>query len=528
MGQLLQILGRGMQIETAELIWNWLGQVNEKITRSNPAQAKLLDKIIEQANEKKTTLLRQHLDEFRRLYPNSHYADLAGGAAALADNRLTDAFDLLKRVYSRCPRNITALYALGHCCERLDRQDDAIAYYQDCLKFKNYLLLPRQRLAAIYFKNGQIQKTIREYQLLAAEYPDDMPTLLTLGYLYIAAGKHKTAADTFSTAILIQPENFSPDTDPIDSLIETGDLYDALAEIDTALADHPDRPDLLLRRASVHAQLGNLDEALSYYNQTLEVAPNFLEANIRLGTHYLGLARHSSAAQQFTRAALLNDRIVDAYLGLATAQKLADNISEALVSLSLAAAIEANSPLLLSEAARLHFHPHSYGQSDADTGSIKSILNAYNRLLHLRPHNPELHHRFGILLMSIGRLHQAIDSFRTAIQLNPTFTSARNKLILGLHETDEKALALENLIPPTCLQPDTLLLHYRLAVLYCDKIKFASSLLDLEQWLHETLTAHDAALNISVVLQNLGLIDPAVAAWDSICLAAQHAADPIT
>ena len=94
----------------------------------------------------------------------SHYVNLAAAAIALADGRLNDAFDLLKSVYSKCPRNVTALYALGHCCERLGREEDAIAFYQDCLKFKNHLQFPRQRLAAIYFKNGQIEKTITEYQ----------------------------------------------------------------------------------------------------------------------------------------------------------------------------------------------------------------------------------------------------------------------------------------------------------------------------------------------------------------------------
>jgi len=525
MGQLLEILGRGIEVATEDLIWHWLSQTAGTLAESDLSHAQLLNKIIELASAKKPTMLQERLAEYRRAHPRSHYADLIAAAVALADNRLTEAFDMLSLVYSRCPGNITALYALGHCCERLERQNDAIAFYQDCLKFKNYLQLPRQRLAAIYFKDNQVEKTIREYQLLAAESPDDLSTLLTLAYLYVAAGEYKCAADTFSTAILIQPDNFCPDTDPIDSLIEAGDLNDALDEIDGALEQHPDRPDLLLRRASVLAELDQQEQALVHYNHTIAVCPDFLEANIKLGSHYLRLGRPASAAMQFTRAAHVNDRIVSAYLGLATAQKLAGSNSEALISLSLASAIETNGPLLLAEAARLQFHNPTDDDSDIKPQPIGRVLDAHSQLLKLRPQNPELHYRLGTLLMSVGRLHQATELFTRALELNPTFSLARNKLAVCLYETDEKALALENLVPPGCLQPDMLQLYYRVALLYCDKVKFASSLLNLEQWLNESLASTDAAVNISIVLQNLGLLDPANATWGNLCQTANCPAD---
>jgi hypothetical protein len=66
--------------------------------------------------------------------------------------------------------------------------------------------------------------------------------------------------------------------------------------------------------------------------------------------------------------------------------------------------------------------------------------------------------------------------------------------------------------------------YYRIAILYCDKIRFASSLLNLEQWLNDSLAATDAVVNISVVLQNLGLIDPAVSTCESF---AQLTSQPV-
>jgi tetratricopeptide (TPR) repeat protein len=513
MGQLLSIIGNGIGVEIADLIWHCLRQSAETLAKTDPAHSQMLDKVVDLADEKKTSLLRHRLEEYRSAHPRSHYVHLAAAAIALSDSRLNDTFDLLKSVYSKCPRNVTALYALGHCCERLGREDDAIAFYQDCLKFKNHLQFPRQRLAAIYFKNGQTEKTIAEYKLLAAEYPDDLSILLTLAHLYIAVSQYKLAIDTFSTAILIQPDNFSPENDEIDSLIEAGDTNDALDMIEKAIEEYPDRPDLLLRRASVFASLGQDDNALDGFNHTVAVCPYFLDANIKLGSHYMRLGKPASAAIQFTRAALINDRIVDAYLGLATAQKLSNNTSEAMTSLSLAATIDTNGPMLFSQAACLQYNSSSAG---LELRPVNTLLDAQTQMLKLRPQNPELHYRLGVLLMSIGRITEATELFQRALQLNPTFAAARNKLAVCLYETDETALALETLNPPTCLQHDTLDLHYRVALLYCDKIKFASCLLDLEQWLHDTFSSTDAVVNISVVLQNLGLLDPAYSTWDNL------------
>ena len=513
MGQLLSIIGNGIGVEIEDLIWYCLRQSAETLAKTDPAHAQMLDKVVDLADARKSSLVRHRLEEYRSAHPRCHYVNLAAAAIAMADSRLNDAFDLLKSVYSKYPRNVTALYALGHCCERLGQEEDAIAFYQDCLKFKNHLQFPRQRLAAIYFKNGQIEKTITEYKLLASEYPDDLSILLTLAHLYTAVSQYKLAIDTFSTAILIQPDNFSPENDKIDSLIEAGELNDAIDMIEKALEEYPDRPDLLLRRASVYASLGQDEQALDELNHTVAVCPHFLDANIKLGSHYLRLGKPASAAIQFTRAALINDRLVDAYLGLATAQKLSNSTSEAAITLSLAATIDANGPMLFAQAACLQCNSPS---EDLKSRPIDIILEAQTQMLKLRPQNPELHYRLGILLMSIGRITEATELFQRALSLNPTFAAARNKLAVCLYETDETAFAIEILTPPNCLQPDTLDLHYRVALLYCDKIKFASCLLDLEQWLHDTLASTDAVVNISIVLQNLGLLDPVSSTWANL------------
>ena len=119
-------------------------------------------------------------------------------------------------------------------------------------------------------------------------------------------------------------------------------------------------------------------------------------------------------------------------------------------------------------------------------------------------------------MMSIGKLDHAIGYFGTALQINPTYTRARNKMAVCLFEKGHKKAALDALIGPDCLDHDTLDLHYKVALLYCNRIKFASSLLNLERHLEHNFASTDATVNISIVLQNLGLLDRAVAMWDNL------------
>ena len=92
-----------------------------------------------------------------------------------------------------------------------------------------------------------------------------------------------------------------------------------------------------------------------------------------------------------------------------------------------------------------------------------------------------------------------------------------------LFETNQKTLALEQLIAPEHLDKDMLELHYKIALLYCDKVKFASSLINLDRLLENNFTCPDAAVNISIVLQNLGLLDRVTAMWDNLSDTANQA-----
>jgi len=518
MSKLLEIFGRAIALDTADLIWHWL-DVTGAAEQENPdQQTVLINKVVELVAERKTDSAQQQLRLYLFDNPSCIHGRLAAAAICLPKGQLEEAIEQLNSVYLRQPNNTMALYALGHCYERLGKEAQAIEFYQDCLKFKNYLQLPRQRLAAIYFKNSQLEKTTLEYELLKEQYPNDMSTLVTLGHLYIAQTDYSKAVDTFNTAILIHPDNFhTQQEDEIDELIRQGRLDEALEQLQQLCQQQPERPDLAIKQAEVLVMLGADYEAVRQYQRAVQLCPDSLEATIKLGTHYLKLQWDRQAAQQFNKAADINDRIVDCYIGLATAQKLAGNLEEALGTLSLAAAIGPNSSFLIAETASLQFKASVGENIEFHTDENHS------EILHALIKSPDLYYRFGVLMLSADRISQAAEAFQAALLINPACTPARTKLVVCLFETGKKQQALELLTGPECIDKGTLELHYRTALLYCDKIRFAGSLINLETNMEKNFAQMDATVNISIVLQNLGLLDRAEAMWDNLSDTTEHA-----
>ncbi len=522
MGGLLEILGQAITVDTPDLIWHWLLERRRAEADAEMPENPQLDLILDLMGHGKLAEAGEQVRQYLFGNPACCLGHMAAAALRLQESNLKEAIEALNSIYMRQPNNTLALYLLGYCFERLGHQPEAIEFYQDCIKFNGYLQLPAQRLGAIYFKDGRLDEAIAQYVPMKENYPDDISTLVTLGYLYIAAGQYSQAVETFNTAILIHPDNFMSNDESIEDLVHEGQFQEALDQIDVLLVDEPGRADLIAKQADILAMMGSITDAITQYQQALRICPDFLEATIKLGTNYLKMHAEQLAAQQFNRAIEINDRIVEAYTGLAAAQNLAGQLPEALNTLSLACAIQPNSAFLFAETAKLIFKAALEANLIATPQDGRTldqhVLTAHQHHLAQFPNNPDLHYRIGILHMNASRFPEALQSFQAALAINPTFARATIKLAVCLFESGSKEEALELIMPARQYDANTLDLYYRTALLYCNRVKFASSMINLQREIESSLSPSlDPATNISIVLQNLGLSDSIGLMWENLC-----------
>ena len=530
MSKLLEIFGRAVTVDTADLIWHWFDVMKRNGAENTTGRANELDEVIELLGERKLDEAREKLNFYLFENPDCPMGRIAAAAICLHRNAIEEAVEQLQSVYMRQPSNTMALYTLGYCYERLGKEAEALEFYQDCIKFKSHLQLPRQRMAAIYFKNGRLDNTIAEYEALTAEHPEDIASMVLLGYLYIANHRYEDAISTFNMAIVSHPDNFHDDVqqDELNELVDSGQYDRAIDNVQWLMNTVGEMPDLYVKMADIYSRVGHVADAIASYENAIRMQPNYLEATIKLGTHHLRSRRAALAAEQFNRAVEINDDIVDAYIGLARAQLLADEVDNALSTLYLAAAIQDNSTLLFSETAILHLQTTLQDESEpAGEGGaaieIADVIKAHESQMANTPESADIHYKYGILMLIAGEMGRAVESFERALEINPTHHRARTKLVLCLHETDRQALATDILIKSEAISLDILELHYKTAILYCDRPKFAEALAHLRSTMKNNFTEPDAVVNVEVVLENLGLIDRAVATWDRLTETAHNA-----
>jgi len=531
MSKLLEIFGKAITVDAADLIWHWFEAMKTESPANTAGRSAELEEVIELLGERKLSEAREKLNFYLFENPDCPMGRMAAAAICLHQNAIEEAVEQLRSVYMRRPSNSMALYTLGYCYERLGKEAQAIEFYQDCIKFKSHLQLPRQRMAAIYFKNGRVENAIAQYEALTAEHPEDIESMVLSGYLLLANHQYENAISTFNMAIVSHPDNFHDDMqqDELIQLVDSGQYERAIENVQWLMSSVGEMPDLYVRMADVYSRVGHVADAIANYENAIRMQPNYLEATIKLGTHYLRMRRPALAAEQFNRAVEINDDIVDAYIGLATAQYLADEADEADATLSLAAAIQQNSTLLFAEMATLHLQTTLRLQPEADPAGeapvmeITDVIRAHERQMASTPKSADIHYKYGILMLIAGQAAKAMRSFETALEINPTHHRARTKLALCLHEAGRQTQALEVLTKAQAISLEMLELHYKTAILYCDRKTFGKALAHLQNTMKDNFTEPDAAVNVAVVLENLGLIDRAVATWDRLTETAHYA-----
>ncbi len=524
MSKLLEIFGKGVTIDSVELVWNWLAAQRP----ATPVQGSLddqLGRVVDLLSDRDFDQAEQALRFYLFEKPDCPRGRIAAASICMQRNDLPGAIEQARSVYLRQPHNTMALYLMGFCHERLGQVDQAIEFYQDCLKFKRHLQLPRQRMAAIYLRDGRIDKAIEEYIILTSEHPEDIESITLLGYLYLASEQYAQAVDAFNLAILSHPDNFNQDgkEDELTPLLEQGLYEQAFENVYSIMEQIGAMPELYVQLGDICRHAGRVTEAISHYEAALRMQPNSLEATIKLGSQYLRDGHPGLAAEQFNKAAEINDEIIDAYAGLAIAQYLAGQSLESEQTLSLAASIHQNSILLFAETAALHLKSSlnqaliQPEESLTRDDIIDTFINGWRKKMSSAGPNADLYYKYGLLLMIRGQIKDAVHWFQRALSVNTTHYRSRIKLCLALREIGQNEEAFAMLRQSTVLPSAMLELHYQTALLFCDKPRFAKAMQHLQT--HNTfhgLSSEDTRDYIEVVLENLGIVDRALSNWSRI------------
>ncbi len=418
-------------------------------------------------------------------------------------------------------------FAIGFLYETAYNIQQAEYYYNCSLEIADNLYNAHQRLAAIKFKQGQIEQSAEHYRQLCKIDPEDIDSRLILAGILLNAGKAREASAEYQIALTIEPDNWTMENETVNAYIKAHQYYQAIELLNESLEKQGEFPDIHLQLAELYAKVGKDELALQHFRKTLEIHPGYLEAMIKLGTYHIQKARYTEAAKCFSQAIEINDRLLNAYVGLAIAQYHLGQDARADETVDLAGAIEPNSSMLFAEVARLELkasaadEARDYLTEHADNRQIANQLiniqtERFAQAIETHPERADWNYRLGLLLKAQGKLQQAAHYFQQAVEINPDYVKALVKLGLVLKELGQHEQARQYLERAVILEPSYSDVHYQLGLVYANQSQYQLAIEHFQKSLESNGQNIDAMSAMAQALENIGLHSQASLAWQSV------------
>ena len=184
---------------------------------------------------------------------------------------------VLKKVLQINPKNDAALYYMAMCHMAQNRADAAEACLDAAIEADSTNFWYRHRLASLYAKTSRPELTIQMYEKLLADYPKKSELYFDLVELYASQGELEKALNTLSEieTVLGMTESIAVYRyNLLQQLGRNEEAYTSLEQYNSRYSS----PYVLAMLAEHQISMYNDSTALAYYDEALELAPEFAAA----------------------------------------------------------------------------------------------------------------------------------------------------------------------------------------------------------------------------------------------------------
>ncbi|MBQ2372400.1 MAG: tetratricopeptide repeat protein [Bacteroidales bacterium] len=199
-------------------------------------------------------------------------------AASMYDRRDFDgAVTLLKSVIEQAPDNDAAYYYLALSSLGKGEAEAAEAYLRQAVELDGGNFWYRQRLAALYAATSQPELAIDIYEGLLKDFPKKSDLYIKLVELYAAREDFEKALSTLDEIETVFGKSESTAVYRFNFLRGMGRAEEAFASLEEYNKEYSS-PYVLTALADWQISMYNDSTALAYYNEALDIAPDYAPA----------------------------------------------------------------------------------------------------------------------------------------------------------------------------------------------------------------------------------------------------------
>jgi len=194
-----------------------------------------------------------------------------------------------------------------------------------------------------------------------------------------------------------------------------------------ALQISPNFADAHNKLGYVLARQGKLDEAIEHLTKALRIEPDSADSHSKLGLVFFRQGKLDRAVTHFNEALRIKPDLADAHSNLGYVLMHQDKLDQAIEHLTEALRIK-------PDLANAH---HNLGCALARRGKLDEAIGCFNRALVIKPDFADAHNDLGVVLALRGKLDEAIMHFIEALRINPDFADAQNNLDVIIAKQDK-------------------------------------------------------------------------------------------
>ncbi len=411
----------------------------------------------------------EHAEGLSRVMTDSleayRYYSLALEKAESLHNK--EAVALLEKAIALDPQFAMAYARIGYVfAARWNLIDQAKPYLEKAFHLSERLGEKDKLLITAWYEiaNVDYPAAIRSYRQLTTNYPLEVEAHLRLGHLLAGEGQSAEAVDVLKQGLAIDPE-------ARDIYNELGNLYSSLSRHDEAIAMHRHYVELAPDEANAHDSLGmslqwagRYAEAMAEFDRALALNANFEIALVHLANTHFQTGRYRQALllyRQYIRIAPSKSECARGYGSMGSIYLRKGQLPQA----ESAARMELGyDPTYVGTSIMLALQRGKIGVAENIQPSRAPIANRGARTT-----SRILYYFDGMVALRGGHAEQAIQNFKSAIQLEPprwnidTFEDCLARGYLELGRLGEGTKEYERIL---AANPNYPLAHYYLGQAY--------------------------------------------------------------
>jgi tetratricopeptide (TPR) repeat protein len=358
-------------------------QILERNTMPDDAESLLLkgDALMRLHRNKEATSVFQHLTELPDVEMDGACLDIA--YIYIGNNDYQQALSYLEKGLMASPKNLDLLQESAFCCEQLQQEDKAMAFYEQIIAINPYSVEAWFDLGLLFFNKAMYEKALDAFDFVTVIDEEDTGGWLQKGnalfhlnrfsealvcyhhceeeiafedILFVFMAECYEKMEEFDKAELFYSKAVAVNNQNVEGWIglgicalETEDYDGSILHFNKALAIEPENHEIWVYLAEAFINKNEPDEAMNAYQKALALESYQPDTWLSIGNLYLDLGLYNEALASYTEALSQDSTLENIHLFLAITHYKMGNEALALIMLAIAREIKPDANSLFLE-----------------------------------------------------------------------------------------------------------------------------------------------------------------------------------